>query len=187
MPDDVRRGMMLDRDAYYRWAEAQPRGRFERVNGEVLQMSPERWFHVRLKFQIWRFLEDALAGLPAFHAVGDGLAVQVADHTDFQPDAAVHCGDTIPGDLVYIPNPIVVIEVLSPSTQLRDTTTKVVAYMSVPSIAHYLIFHADRREVTLISRDPEARQHYREGAFIRLDPPGIMLDVDAIYGRAEAS
>jgi len=61
---------------------------------------------------------------------------------------------------------------MSPATQIGR-------YLGIP--------HAGRRQVTLISRDRTARQHYRDGGCIRLDPPGIMLDIDAIYGRAEAS
>jgi hypothetical protein len=40
-----------------------------------------------------------------------------------------------------------VAEVLSPSTQRIDTSIKVEGYFRVPSIAHYLVFRADRREV----------------------------------------
>ena len=34
-----------DRKSFYEWAEAQPRGRYERVRGEVVAMSPEKWEH----------------------------------------------------------------------------------------------------------------------------------------------
>jgi len=186
-PTDPAEGLVVDRAAFYRWAEAQPRGRYERINREVVRMSPERWRHARLKAQIWRAVEDALTAIPSCSVVPDGMIVQVDDDTDFEPDVSIHCGGPIPPDSVFIPNPIVVIEVLSPSTRRIDTSVKAEGHLRTASIAHYLIFRADRREVTRISRDAPARQTHRPGALIRLDPPGITLDIDAIYRRAEAS
>jgi Uma2 family endonuclease len=179
-------GLTLSRDDFYAWAEAQPRGRFERINGEVIQMSPERWRHARLKAQIWRAVEDALTDIPSCRVVPDGMAVQIDDDTDFEPDVAIHRGDPIPPDSVFIPNPIVVVEALSPGTGQIDKSVKADGYLRTATIAHSLIFRADRREVTLISRAEDARQQFREGALIRLDSPGITLDIDAIYTRAEA-
>jgi Uma2 family endonuclease len=169
MNDVSRERLVLDREAFFRWAEAQPRGRFERVAGEVVQMSPERRQHARVKVEIWRALDAALpADLPA--------------DTDFEPDAAVHVGPPIPPDALVVPNPVIVAEVLSPSTRRIDTTVKREGYFKVASIEHYLVFRADRREVTHYRRDlpPQVLR----GGPLRLDPPGFALDLDAIYGRA---
>ncbi len=174
---------MLDRASFLHWAEAQPRGRFERLNGEVVPMSPERWEHARLKAEIWRALDAALTGHPTCRVVPDGMTVAVDDDTDFVPDVAIHCGGPIPRTSPVIPNPIVVIEVLSPSTKRIDTTVKVDRYLKVAS--HYLIFRADRREVTHWARGAATPSHPAGRAL--LDPPGIAIDLSAIYERAEAA
>jgi Uma2 family endonuclease len=182
MNDVSRERLVLDREAFFRWAEAQPRGRFERVAGEVVQMSPERRQHARVKVEIWRALDAALpADLPA-EALPDGMTVAVDADTDFEPDAAVHVGPPIPPDALVVPNPVIVAEVLSPSTRRIDTTVKREGYFKVASIEHYLVFRADRREVTHYRRDlpPQVLR----GGPLRLDPPGFALDLDAIYGRA---
>ena len=45
---------IISRDDYRRWAEAQPNGRFERVDGRVVRMPAEQLVHVRIKMAVWR-------------------------------------------------------------------------------------------------------------------------------------
>jgi Uma2 family endonuclease len=59
--------LRMSRHEFQLWAEAQPRGRFERVAGEVVAMAPERWAHARLKAHVWQALDREIrrTGLPA--------------------------------------------------------------------------------------------------------------------------
>jgi Uma2 family endonuclease len=43
------------------WAVAQPGGRYELMDGEVVALAPERAAHARLKARIWRALVTAIA------------------------------------------------------------------------------------------------------------------------------
>ena len=177
------RDKILDRHEFQHWAEAQPHGRFERLGGEIVPISPERWEHARLKAEIWRALDAALAGHPACRVVPDGMTVAVDDETDFEPDVAIHCGGPIPRAALVIPNPVVVVEVLSPSTKRIDSTVKVDGYLKVA--VHYLIFRADRREVMHWTRG--AATPARPTGRVELDPPGNANDLPAINERAEAA
>ena len=138
----------LSRDEFLVWAEAQPRGRFERVEGEVVAMAPERWAHARLKAYIWQALNREIkrSGLPCQAAPG-GMTVQIDDETDYEPDALVNCGPAIPDDAIAAPNPIVIVEVLSPSTASVDTGAKLADYFRLASVQHYLLVRPFRREV----------------------------------------
>ena len=172
----------LSRDEFRRWAEGQS-GRYDRIDGEPVARSPEKAQHVRLKTRIWAVLDRAIsaAGLDC-EALGDGVTVEVDDDTDYEPDALVNCGPRIPPDAVSATNPVIVVEVLSSRTQAVDTSDKLADYFRVPSIQHYLIVSARRREVI---------HHQRDGAgivsrvanlgSIRLDPPGIVIDVAEVY------
>lgn len=175
---------MRSRTEYRRWAEAQPRGRYERVAGEVVAMAPERIEHVRVKAQAWLALRQAIraAGLPC-EALADGITVEVGDDTDYEPDAVVNCGAPIAGDEVAAPNPVIVVEVLSPSTQSVDTGAKLTDYFKVPSIRHYLIIRADRRAVVHHRRRDDGGIETRLAAEgrIALDPPGIEIAVEDFY------
>lgn len=172
----------LSRDEFRRWAEGQT-GRYERIDGEPVAMSPEKAQHVRIKNRIWAALDRAIttAALDC-EALGDGITVEVDEDTDYEPDAMVNCGPRVPPDAVSATNPVIVVEVLSPRTQAVDTSDKLADYFRVPSIQHYLIVSARRREII---------HHQREGeqivsrvanlGSISLDPPGIVIGIAEIY------
>ena len=122
----------MTRDEFHRWAEGQ-KGRFERIAGEPVAMSPERIQHVRLKARIWATLDRAIrdAGLNC-EALADGVTIEVDDDTDYEPDAIVNCGPAMHPDATAATNPVVVVEVLSPGTQSIDTTDKLADYFRVP-------------------------------------------------------
>jgi Uma2 family endonuclease len=173
----------LTREEFHRWAEGQT-GRYERVSGEPVAMSPERVQHVRIKSRVWAALDRAVreAGTDC-EALGDGVTIEVDADTDYEPDAVVNCGPRLPPDATAATNPLIVVEVLSPSTQSVDSSEKFADYFRVPSIQHYLIVRARRQEII---------HHWRAGGeiisravnvgVIRLDPPGIVLDVAEVYG-----
>ena len=176
----------MSRDAYRRWAEAQPRGRFERIDGFIVAMAPERASHADRKALVWLALRRAItdAALPC-HVYPDGMTVEVEEGGDYEPDAVLHCGNPLPGDTVAVPDPLVVVEVLSPSTRAEDLTRKLVGYFKVPSVRHYLILFADRPQVIHHRRRDDSdgldTQMFTAGE-IRLDPPGIAITVEEIYG-----
>jgi Uma2 family endonuclease len=173
----------MSRHEFQEWVEAQPRGRFERVEGEVVAMAPERWVHARLKAQVWEALKREIkkAGLQC-EAAPDGMTVEIDDDTDYEPDALVNCGPPIPDDAIAAPNPVVIVEVLSPGTASVDTGTKLADYFRLASVQHYLLVRPSRREVVHHRRveDGILTQIVHEGAIL-LDPPGIRLALDEIY------
>jgi Uma2 family endonuclease len=178
--------LRLTRDEFHRWAEGR-RGRYERVAGEPVAMSPERIEHVRIKNRVWAALDRAVrrAGLEC-EALGDGVTIEVDADTDYEPDAVVNCGPRLHPDATAATNPVIVVEVLSPSTQSVDSSEKLADYFRVPSIQHYLIVRARRQEII---------HHWRAGDQIvsntvnigsmQLDPPGITFDVAEVYSVTE--
>jgi Uma2 family endonuclease len=182
---DLAPDLRMSREEYRRWAEEQPTGRFERVDGVVIAMAPERSNHARRKALVWLALRQAVAavGLPC-EVFPDGMAVTV-DESDFEPDALLRCGDALAGDEITVPDPVVVVEVLSPRTRGVDLTRKLVAYFQLPSVQHYLVFWADRPQVVHHRRREDGQgvetRLLTEGA-IRLDPPGISITLAEVYG-----
>ncbi len=172
----------LSREEFRRWAEAQP-GRYERIDGEPVAMSPEQIQHVRIKSRIWAALDRAItaAGLNC-EALGDGVAIEVDEDADYEPDAVVNCGPPAPPDAVAAANPAIVVEVLSPTTQAVGTSDKLADYFRVASIQHTLIVSARRREIIHHQRAGETivSRIVNPGS-ISLDPPGIAIDLAEIY------
>ena len=83
-----------------------------------------------------------------------------------------------------VPNPVVLVEILSPSTSGVDQALKLREYFRLPSVQHYLIVWPDRWRVV---------HHRRVGngidtaalseRLIRLDPPGIEIGMAEIYAQ----
>jgi Uma2 family endonuclease len=83
-----------------------------------------------------------------------------------------------------VPEPLIVVEVLSASTRDRDFTIKLAGYASLTSVAHYLLVETRRRLIVHHHRpadEPEFRTSIARGGILRLEPPGLEIDVDAIY------
>ncbi len=174
----------LSRSAFHQWAANQPKGRFERVAGEPVAMAPERWVHARLKARIWRALDREIrdAGLPC-QAAPDGMTVEIDDDTDYEPDALVNCGAPIPDEATAAPCPVVIVEVLSPRTKSLDAGGKLADYFRVPSVRHYLLVRPLRREIIQHCRTGERIEtRVITSGLVELDPPGIRLSLDEIYG-----
>ena len=75
------------------------------------------------------------------------LSLSRPRRAQFEPDASVVCGPPRSDETIDIDNPIIVVEVLSPSTAAIDHGRKLSGYFSLPSVEHYLILDPERRVV----------------------------------------
>jgi Uma2 family endonuclease len=118
-------------DQYLAWAEGRP-GRYELLNGVVHAMGPERAAHAEIKFALQTALLNAIrrARLPC-HMLPDGMTVRVDASTAFEPEALVYCGAKLPPSALDVPNPIIVAEVISPSSKKIDSSIKLAGYYRV--------------------------------------------------------
>jgi Uma2 family endonuclease len=174
----------LTREEFLAWLDQQPAGRFERIDGIVVAMAPERASHNLRKGSARDALRRAVAeaGLPSCQVFGDGMTVQV-ENSDFEPDALLRCGPRLPGDSTKVSDPLVLVEVLSPDSGTSDRATKLQAYFKLPSVRHYLIVWPDEQRIVRHSRMPDddvATQIFVSGE-IPLDPPGVTMTVEEFY------
>ncbi len=161
------------------WAKQQPE-RWELFDGVPMAMSPERVVHGDTKYRAARAFDAAIAkGRVPCRFVLDSAAVRVDARTSYQPDLLVYCGDPVSGDTLEVPNPVVVVEVLSPSNAITDLRDKLQGYFRVPSITHYLVIDPDKRLVIHHTRDHDdviGTRIITTGS-VTLDPPGLALGV----------
>jgi Uma2 family endonuclease len=170
-------------DEYLAWAEGRA-GRFELYAGRVYAMTPERAQHAKVKLAVQIALREGIrrAGLPC-HVLPDGMTVRVAQDTAHEPDALVYCGQEIAADAIEVANPMILVEVLSPSTRHIDAAAKLAGYFSLPSVRHYLIVDPDRPLVIHHARsdgDAIATRILSAGG-LRLEPPGLELAIEEFY------
>ena len=169
-------------DEFLAWTEKVP-GRFELLHGQVYQMPAERTRHGRVKFKMQMALENAInsAGLDC-HMLPDGALVRVPDNGAFEPDALVYSGPRLPGDDIEVPNPIIIVEVGSPSTRSWDETYKFTGYFQIPSVQHYLLVDPEKMPVIHHARLPDGTILTRmvSSGTIVMTPPGIEISVDGL-------
>jgi len=171
------------------WAEAQPQGRYELVDGEVVSMAPERVRHALVKGAAFRALGDAVraAGLPCT-VFPDGVTVVINDETSREPDASVQCGVEPDLNAMVIEAPLIVVEGASPSSERHDLGAMIAEYFSVPSIRHYLIVLPEKRAIVHHRRDERGNiaTHIAHDGDLALNPPGMTVAVAALLGPSSA-
>jgi Uma2 family endonuclease len=177
-------------DEFLAWAEGllPEDGKFELWDGEVVVrhgpgFEEERSEHWDAKGAMYRALHDAIkrAGLPCFTAV-DGAMVRLSPHRMARPDVLVYCGPRVPRGAREVLNPLILVEVLSPSTKKRDHGVKLQGYFTLPSLRHYLIVDPERARLIHHERGAAGAvpPHIVTGPRLQLDPPGLDVDLTEV-------
>ncbi len=173
-------------DEFLAWAVRQAEGKYELIDGVVVMQQAQQWGHSKVKAAVYLALRQAVAAAAIpFYAAPDGPTVRIDKHRAFVPDALVA---PLPEPEFYsleISDPIIVVEVLSPSTARTDATTKLRGYFKVASVQHYLIIDPEECTVVHHKRAGAAvkTRTVRKGA-LKLSPPGIDLPLIDVFGPA---
>ncbi len=171
-------------DEFLAWAEGRE-GRWELYNGVPCRMPSEQLDHVDVKYAVYFALVRAVrrAGLPSCHVVGDGASVRISRDVVYGPDALVYCGPKLPGNVLEVPNPVILAEVASPSTRKFGDTVKRDDPFSVASVHHYLLVDPDGPPVVHYSRRAAGTPRREEvhAGTLTLAPPGIELAVAELF------
>ena len=170
----------MDADTFIAWAMEQPEGEhYELHDGVVVRMPNEASLHGltkgRIVYRLMQVIEEA--GLPCDVYI-DAMAVEITPRTVFEPDIVVRCGDRLPDRAVKVTDPVIAVEVLSPSSRASDFGRKQEGYLDVPSLMHYLVVNPDSRKITHFRRQSDGTfltSIHGDGP-LTLDPPGITID-----------
>jgi Uma2 family endonuclease len=115
--------------------------------------------------------------------LADGAGVRISRHVMHGPDALVYCGPKLPDDALEVPDPVILVEVISRSTRRFDATVKRDGYFSLPSVCHYLI--VDPKGPPIIHHSPQPdgtilKSEMHEGT-LALSPPGIEVGMAEMF------
>ena len=129
---------------YLAWEEGQEL-RHEYIDGVIIEMTGGTLKHTRIKFNIGGMLFTLLE-LSRFIVCNSDMRVRVSPTRYVYPDFSVVRGQARLEDEkeLTLLNPIVVVEVTSPTSATRDRVDKLGYYLEVPSIQAYLIVAQDR-------------------------------------------
>lgn len=175
-----------DPDAFLRWNEGRE-GKRELVKGRVVeQMINVTRSHVRI---VTRLLSELASRLDPsrFEAYAVDIGLKTADGVRY-PDLVVDVAGGDGRDLA-VTAPVLVCEVLSPSSIVRDTIEKQREYTGIPSVQAYLLLAQDEPRAWLWSRhaDGWSEPEMIEGAegIVELVALSVQIPLAAIYPASQ--
>jgi Uma2 family endonuclease len=129
--------------------ERQSEIRSEYLDGEIAAMTGGSPNHSLIIGNLHAELRQALKSGPCRVFPGD-LRIRIpATNLYNYPDIVVVCGDVLPDetDRDAILNPVVIVEVLSPTTESYDRGKKFESYQTLESLKEYVLVAQDRPRV----------------------------------------
>jgi Uma2 family endonuclease len=141
-------------EADYLKFEASAQLRHEYVAGEVYVMAGGSQRHNRITLNIAARLLASLEGKPCQVFMSDVKLHIAHDSAYYYPDVVVICGAhaALAGETQTVSDPVLVVEVLSPSTETIDRREKLAAYRRLPSLQEYLLVSQETQQVELYQR-----------------------------------
>jgi Uma2 family endonuclease len=129
--------------------------RYELVDGFVVAMAPPAPRHGQLALALGSEIRSALRNRSGCSAHSEaGIARPDRADLCFVADLAVTCDPPKPDDRL-IPNPILVVEILSPGTNAFDRNVKVPEYRQIPSVQEILLLDSETAFAEILRRDGE--------------------------------
>ncbi len=143
----------LSLDDFLTWENAQI-DRHEYHQGEVFAMVGSRRTHGTVIANLFRQFGNRLEGTPC-RVFGESMKVQIADDTILYPDIFVTCDRADLSTEMIFRAPVLVIEVLSPTTQDYDRSQKFALYRRIAALGEYVLVDPDSRCVQAFRRNAE--------------------------------
>jgi Uma2 family endonuclease len=167
-------------DDYVQWE-----GQWELLKGIPYAMVPAPVLkHQDLSLDIAIQLKNLLAACERCH-VYEAVDWQIEDDTVPQPDVLVVCGEN-PDDKKILITPVLIFEILSPSTERKDRVLKYQLYQAA-GVKYYCIVNPNTKsaEIFLLKNSHyEKAEDFNNGKIILdLGPCSIAFDFGEVFGK----
>lgn len=153
---------------------------YELVEFDVIMMSNPTETHEVIVANISRHLNPAMDRRGCFTLLG-GMRIQRSEDTSEgdkpRPDILVRCGPLT--GRTFVTDPVVVVEVLSPSTMDIDRGRKLEFYKSLTSMQHVVLVYQNERRIEHHARTAESWHMLPlTGAADRLELEAVAFNMD---------
>jgi Uma2 family endonuclease len=162
----------------------------EYFDGEMFAMSGGSMQHARLQRNLTTELSNALRGGEC-EPFGSDFRVRVSGRMYTYPDVSVVCGKPLLADnrQDVLLNPVVIFEVLSPSTEKYDRGLKLQHYRAVATLQDYILVDQSQIRIEQYTRQENNLWTLRDyegldGEFT-IGSIGVSLSMRRIYDRVE--
>ncbi len=139
------------REDYFAFEETSEE-KHEFFRGEIFAMPSGTFNHSSILGNVLEMLNEKSKGKP-FQVTNNQLKIETPKGLITYPDAAVFCGKPeLTSNQCALLNPVVIIEVLSPSTRRYDQSDKFLLYRSIETFKDYILIDSEKIHV----------QHFRK-------------------------
>ena len=162
----------------------------EFIDGEMFAMSGVSLPHARIEKNLLFELTTLLRGREC-EAFPSSLRVKVSTGAYTYPDISVVCGKIELADHLKdtLLNPIVICEVLSPSTEKYDRGLKFQNYREIASLKDYVLIEQSKTLVEQYTRQPDGtwtlRDYRAPEAELKIGSIGVSIPLSRIYDGVE--
>ena len=165
---------------FLEWEEGQPL-RYEFDGFGPVAMTGGTYGHSTIQRNLAFALTGRLRGKPC-QFQGSDLKIQVGDGHIRYPDGMVVCSP-VDRTATVVHEPVVVFEVLSPSTAAKDRIVKAREYQATPSIRRYVMLEQDSVGATVYARSGETWTHeiLVADSILALPEIGVSLPLAELY------
>jgi len=172
--------------------ERESDARLEFWNGEIFAMSGGTLSHERVMGNVYDLFRAALRGTTCA-VFGSNMQIKVPSAPPYRyADGSVVCGkvqvERFNGNDLLL-NPVLIYEVLSPSTEAYDRGDKFTHYKSIASLREYLLTAQHRPHVTHYVKQDDGTWSYSEinglDGSVHLPSLGITLKLSEIYQNVD--
>ncbi|PYS51095.1 MAG: hypothetical protein DMF68_05420 [Acidobacteria bacterium] len=174
-------------DEYFALEQASD-ARFEYWDGDIICMSGGSRAHYIISGNVFYRLRQRLEGGPCRAFTADTAILTPALPPYRYPDASVACSELKFKHVQVLDalvNPVLIVEVLSPSTASLDHNQKFSAYKAIETFSDYLLISQDKPLVTHYSRQPDGKWMQEEitslDASLTFASIGCTINVREIY------
>lgn len=166
--------------------EAMSNVRHEYLDGDIFAMAGGTPDHGRICANLIALLSNCLEGRPCSVFTSDVRVRVRATGLDTYPDATVVCGraETDEVDTHALVNPLLLVEVASPTTEAYDRGGKLEHYKRIPSLREVVLVAHGERRVDVWRRQDDgawAVESFASAGSVRLASLACELPLEAIY------
>ncbi len=151
--------------------------KWEFEEGQVYCLAGSTNRHAIIVSNLTTALNNALGERPC-RVMTESPKVIVAARQHYYPDLVVSCDEREDEDDLVVRYPLLVAEVLSPSTERRDRGAKLSAYQKVASIENILLIAADQPAGLVYERVKEAPGQWSSQQYTASRPAMYLASLD---------
>lgn len=176
----------ITRDEYLAFDAASP-DKHQFYNGEIFTMAGGSFNHAQIAGNVYNSLRQNNSKKPC-QPMNSDMRVSTPSGLDTYPDVSVYCDEPDLGDNNHtLLNPVLIIEVLSPSTRNYDQGEKFLHYRSIESLQDYLLIDSESIHVEHYERKGKhewlLREYQEATDTITLSSIDQTLDLATLYAN----